>query len=153
MLITKYFTKPFTKPRTKDPLMVCIICLDDSQLIPPIKLDVAINELQFNKSCNCLCDIHVKCVKEWLSVSHKCPICRMKLMERVNHLNWTNQYPISHHFDVINGIPVRRRTISNQIKLFLSNVAFLPIYLIIHIFVMYTIVYSILKGFSHVLFD
>ena len=149
MLITKYFTKP----QTKDPLIVCVICLDDSQLTQPIKLDVAINELQFNKTCECLCDVHVKCVKEWLSVSRKCPICRIALLERVNRLSLTNQYILSHHFDVINGIPVRRRSMSNQIKMVLSNVAFLPIYLTIHIFVMYTIVYSILKGISHVRFD
>jgi len=146
MLVTKYFAKP----RTKDPLMVCVICLDDSQLIRPIKLDVAIHELQFNKSCKCLCDVHVKCVKEWLNVSHKCPICRTSLGERVNHLSWTNQYPISHNYDIINGIPVMNRSVSNRIKLFLSNIVFIPIYLMVHVFVIYTIVYSILKGFSYI---
>jgi hypothetical protein len=143
-------TKLFTTSWTKDPLRTCIICLDDAQSIQPIKLDVAIGELQLTKTCECLCDVHVACVKEWLNVSHKCPICRKLLTTRYNNLSFTQQILLNNEFHMLNGIPIRRRTTSNRIQMFLSNIAFFPIYLFVHTFVMYTIIYGILKGFSHI---
>ena len=62
---------------------VCVICLDKSN---------DLSHCYF--SCKCSVGCHKECIKKWIEVEHKCPICCEKLPEKEVFYNISDSYNI-----------------------------------------------------------
>ena len=121
---------------------VCIICLDDRAVERPLKLFDAIYQLNFFTICSCSCDVHKTCMKSWMNVSPKCPICRTLLKkydfnDAIQH--WIK--PPLPLFINRRGRDINRENAKKIVMIMLT----IPVYLGMHLFIFYVFTYAIAK--------
>lgn len=111
---------------------VCIICLDDEVEESSMKFPDAIHRLSLSSLCNCSCDVHAKCVAEWLDISSRCPICRIPLQKYGTSTYWS--------------IGRRRQQLNREYaKKMIIVVLTIPIYLGMHLFIFYISMYAMIR--------
>jgi hypothetical protein len=80
------------EPNDDIPDNLCVVCLDDTVKVCPVKLPNAMYQLNYFSLCVCSCDIHETCMKTWVGISLKCPICRIPLQKYESGIYWIKQY-------------------------------------------------------------
>lgn len=125
------------KNEKKEKNDVCIICLDDRTVERPLKLFDAIYQLNFFTICSCSCDVHKTCMKSWMNVSPKCPICRIIL----------KKYDFNHEIQYWINPPLNRRRPLNaeNAKKMIMIMLTIPVYLGMHLCIFYVSTYAIVK--------
>lgn len=122
---------------------VCIICLDDRTAERPLKLFDAIHQLKFFTRCSCSCDVHKICMKEWINVSPKCPICRTMLIKY-------NGNDVFHYLLNPPSPPLfinerGRHPDGENVKKMIMMMITIPIYLGMHLIIFYISTYLMVR--------